>query len=352
MPMPRRRVSRALRAQLRDTRILLRQFRVSLLSFIVLAVGGTLLFWFYYEHPAEHTRLTLNQSVFAAFSLIFFQTGNVAYPDNLWIDLLYYVMPIGGLAIIGDGVVRFGLQLFNKELRKEEWNVSLATTYSHHVIVCGAGRVGYRLIEQLLQFGDEVVAIEHNTDHPFIPRVRDELRVPLIVADARRPDVLKQAGVERAHAIVPCTDNDLTNLEVALNARELNPGIRVVMRLFEPELAQKVSKAFGLGTAFSTSALAAPAFAAAVRQQDIQQALYVDDQLVALSRIDVQPGAALVGKTVAQVEQLLDVNLVLRKHDGQMDLRPEPNLVLDAHDHIIVFATLDGINRVRKMSEA
>ncbi len=35
-----------------------------------------------------------------------------------------------------------------------------------------------------------------------------------------------------------------------------------------------------------------------------------------------------------------------------MDLRPDHNLVLNPHDHIIVFATLDGLNRVRKMSEA
>ena len=347
---PRR--QRLLRAQFRDNLILLREFRLALILFLVFFVSGTLLFWMLYEHPADRSHLTLSQALFASYSLLFFQTGNIAYPDNLLLDLLYFLIPIGGVAVIGDSVVRFGVQLFNKQLRKEEWNLSLASTYSGHVVVCGAGRVGYRLIEQLQQFGDEVVAIESNKDHAFIERVRDQLNVPLIIADARRPQVLKQAGVDRAAAICPCTDNDLTNLEVALNARELNPGIRVVMRLFEPELAHKVSNAFGLGTAFSTSALAAPAFAAAVHNQDIRQALYVDDELVALGELDVQPGSQLAAMTAGQVEQTLDVNLVLHKRGRTIDHRPDHNVVLQGGDHIIVFATLNGIERAKKLNES
>ena len=347
---PRRR--RLLRAQARDNLILLREFRLALALFVGFFVAGTVLFWALYEHPVDHSRLSLSQSLFAAYSLLFFQTGNIAYPDNLLLDLLYFLIPIGAVAVIGDSVVRFGVQLFNKQARKEEWNLSLASTYSGHVVVCGAGRVGYRLIEQLQLFGDEVVAVESNKDHPFIERVREQLNVPLIIADARRPQVLKRAGVERAVAICPCTDNDLTNLEVALNARELNPTIRVVMRLFEPDLARKVSNAFGLGAAFSTSALAAPAFAAAVHDKDIRQAIYVDDELVALSELDVRAGGQIEGMTAGQVEQTLDVNLVLHKRGRAVDRRPDHQVVLRGGDHLVMFATLKGVERARKLNEA
>ncbi|MCA1553823.1 MAG: NAD-binding protein, partial [Chloroflexi bacterium] len=219
---------RWLRAQLRDTRVLLLQFRLSLLLFMLLVAIGTLMFWQFYISPQDGARLTLNQSLFAAFSLIFFQTGNIPYPNDLLVDALYYIVPILGLGIIGNSLVRFGLQLFNKELRKEEWNMSLASTYKQHVIVCGAGHVGFRVIEQLVQFGDDVVAVENNKGGAFVERVTNKLRVPLIFGDARQVEVLKQAGIERANAIVPCTSNDLINLEIALNARELNPSVRVV----------------------------------------------------------------------------------------------------------------------------
>src|SRR5262249_39270353 len=141
---------RLIRAQLRDTYVLLRQFRVSLIFFIGLVLVGTLIFWQFYVNPNDQSRLSLNQAFFAAFSLVFFQTGNVPYPDDApLIDLLYYVIPILGLGIIGQSLVRFGLQLFNKELRREEWHMSLASTYRRHVIVCGAGHVGFRVIEQV-----------------------------------------------------------------------------------------------------------------------------------------------------------------------------------------------------------
>ena len=48
-----------------------------------------------------------------------------------------------------------------------------------------------------------------------------------------------------------------TNLDIALQARELNPGIKVVLRMFDPDLARRVESGFGIHTAFSTSALAA-----------------------------------------------------------------------------------------------
>ena len=348
----RQRWLRPARAQLYDAYVLFRQFRRALFLFIGLLLFGTVMFWQLYVHPDTHARMSLNRSFYAAFSLVFFQTGNIPYPDDApLVDLLYYVMPIVGLGLIGDSLVRFGVQIFNKESRREEWDMALASTYRRHVIVCGAGRVGYRVIEQLLKFGEDVVAIESNAQHPFIQRVRDELKVPLIIADARRPEILKQAGAASAIAILPCTDNDLGNLEIALNARELNPQIRIVMRLFESELAEKVSKLFDLGVAFSTSALAAPAFAAAVRQQNIQQALYVDDVLVALSPLDIAEGSSLIGKTLGEIEQGFDVNLVLHKRDARVDHRPDHRISLQANDHIIVFGRLDGLERVKQANQ-
>ncbi|MBI5876791.1 MAG: TrkA family potassium uptake protein [Chloroflexi bacterium] len=342
---PRRRL---VRAQLRDAFVLLREFRFSLLLFALLVGIGTFCFWQWYEAPGDGARLTPSRALYAAFSLIFFQTGNVPYPDNLWIDTLYYLMPIIGLGIIGDGLARFGVQIFNKEMRKEEWNVSLASTYANHVIVCGAGHVGYRVIEQLAQMGEEVVVVESNRANRFTERVRDRLHFPLIVADATRTDTLQQAGVERARAVIPCTSNDMINLEIALNARELNPQVRIVMRMFDADLARKLNNGFGLGAVFSTAALAAPAIAAAVREHDIRQALYVDDTLVALAPVDIQPGSLLAGQTVAQVEQALDVNLVLHRRNGAVDYRPDHGITLQTGDHIIVFGTLDGLNRARR----
>ncbi|MBW3575525.1 MAG: NAD-binding protein, partial [Actinobacteria bacterium] len=75
-------------------------------------------------------------------------------------------------------------------------------------------------------------------------------------------DTLIDAGVEHASAVIICTNDDTANLEVALDARRMNPRIRVVMRLFEQQLARKLSEVLNVDAAFSSSNLAAPVVAA------------------------------------------------------------------------------------------
>jgi voltage-gated potassium channel len=210
--------------------------------------------------------------------------------------------------------------------------------------------VGYRVAEQLLQFGEEVVGIEQREEGRFVERLR-EMGVPVIIADARQQEALVKAGVPRARAIIPCTQDDLTNLAIALDARELKPEIRVVMRMFDAELARKVERGFGIHTAFSTSALAAPAFAAAATQADISHSFYVGDTLLNVSQMTVRAGSRLVGKTLTQLERELDLSVILHRGAEGVDLHPTPEIVLAAEDCIVVFASLHVLNRLRQLNQ-
>jgi len=89
--------------------------------------------------------------------------------------------------------------------------VAIASTYSDHVIVRGLGRDGYRVVEQLLKFGEDIVGIERNEKGQFLDAIRG-LKVPIIISDARRPGALSKAGVEQATAVVIRTEDDLINL--------------------------------------------------------------------------------------------------------------------------------------------
>jgi Trk K+ transport system NAD-binding subunit len=209
------------------------------------------------------------------------------------------------------------------------------------------GRVGYRVTEQLLQFGEDVVGIEWREEGRFSALVR-EMGVPVIVADALDEQTLEQAGVERARAIITCTADDLTNLAVALEARELNRDIRVVMRMFDGDLARKVEKGFDIHVAFSTSALAAPAFAAAATQSDVSHSFYVGDTLLNVSQFTVQAGSRLVGTTLAELHRELDLSVIMHRGPQGVDLHPAPEIALQAGDCIMVFASLDTLNRLRQ----
>jgi voltage-gated potassium channel len=337
-------------ANVRDLRVLVGQFRVSLFSFVaLLLIGGLMLHWFYVE-PGTERQLDYIEAVYGVFTLIFFQPG-IPFPQHgLLPRLLFFAVPTIGLAIIADGLVRFGMALFNKQARGEGWQMALASTYRNHIIVCGLGKVGYRVVKQLLELGEDVVGIEVQEQGRFVEAVRD-LKVPVLIADAREGDILDKANVRQASAIVCCTQNDLTNLDVALDARERNPGIKLVLRMFDSQLAERMKKGFGIHTTFSASALAAPVFAAAATHTKIDYSFHVDDLLLNVSQVTINERSPLVGTTVARLEEDLSLSVILCKNADKVDLHPGPDVVLQARSCVVVFATLEALGKLSALAQ-
>jgi voltage-gated potassium channel len=338
---------RYLLAYWRDVRVLIRQFLVPLVLFVTCVLFGGLAFDLLYTH-AEIQDLSYIEAVHAIYSMIFFG-ANVPFPRPWYLQIFFFIMPIIGLGLIAQGVISFGVMLFSKSAREDEWQVAIASTYKDHVIVAGIGRLGYRIVQQLLDFGEEVVGVEINPQSEFVRRVMGE-RVPVVFGDATHSDVLKQVGVERASTVITCTENDLTNLEIALVARELQQEIHVVLRMFDHDMAQKVARGFNIPTAFSTSALSAPAFAAAATRSEITHAFYVGDQLLNVSSITVCAGTALVGQKIGDLERQLDLSIILHNRAGQVDLHPGPDIRLQVGDQVCVFASLDVLNRLARLN--
>ncbi|MCS6962937.1 TrkA family potassium uptake protein [Thermoflexus sp.] len=118
-----------------------------------------------------------------------------------------------------DEVVQFWTALFRRQERPDVWKAAPASTSRHHVIACGIGRVGYRVILHLLRMGYEVVGVEQNPNAPFLSLLRRE-GVAVVVGNARQRDVLEKAGVRAASALIAATEDDAANLSIALIARE------------------------------------------------------------------------------------------------------------------------------------
>jgi Trk K+ transport system NAD-binding subunit len=344
----RRRWHRTIRAELRDIRVLFQESWPALFLFVAILVGGALLFHRLYTYPGTDRHPDFAKALYATFSLIFFNP-TLEFPEQWYLRVLYYLIPILGLAAVVDGVLRFGVALVSKRDRGQKWQVAMASTYDNHVIVCGIGRVGYRVILELLKFGRDVVAIEPDPDGRFVEKAKG-LRIPVIIADAQRSDNLIQAGVERADAIIPCTDDELTNLDIALDAREINPQIKVVMRMFDPDLARRIEKGFDIHTAFSTSALAAPIFAAASMRFDVKHSFYMGDTLLNLSEVCVRPDSEIAGCSIEELEKELELRVVCHQVGSCPDLSPDSHLQLKPGDELLVMATLDSLERLNDLN--
>jgi voltage-gated potassium channel len=339
---------RTFRAELRDIRVLLQESWLPLLLFVIILFGGALILELTYKPPKEKFDPTFGEVVYGTFRMIFFDPY-LEFPQQPGLRILYYAIPILGLAVVVNGVLRFGAALVSKQGRAQKWQVAMASTYSNHVIVCGTGKVGYRVILELLKFGREVVAIESDPEGRFVEKAKG-LGIPVIIADARRSANLIKAGVERADAIIPCTDDELSNLDIALDAREINPGIKVVMRMFDFDLARRIERGFGIHTAFSTSALAAPIFAAASMRFDVKHSFYVGDTLLNLSEVDIKPDAELVGWSIEKLETELDLLVVCHQTGKCTELHPDPQLRLGADDKLLVMASLEALQQLNDLN--
>jgi Trk K+ transport system NAD-binding subunit len=129
-----------------------------------------------------------------------------------------------------------------------------------HVVVCGAGNVGTRVIEFLRMLGQPVVVIDPAPDAEVVEQSRVRI-VELLTGDATRDGTLDLCNLPSARALIALTSSDTANLEVALGARGRNPHLQVVMRVQDDAFAGSVGRQFEAIQTFSTSSLAAPAFA-------------------------------------------------------------------------------------------
>lgn len=347
MPAPLRRWRRHLLANGRVIVLLWRRFRLSLSLFVGVVGLGSLVLWLTYTAPYGGERLTYPEALYATFALLFFES-TVPLPHGP-LQALFFVIPILGLSVVAEGLIRFSLLLLDRRNPTGEWNVALASTYRGHIIVCGLGHVGYRVVKQLLEFGQEVVAIERNPDAVFLERVR-RMGVPVLIGDASDVDRLREAGTEHAQAVVVATNDDLMNLRIALNVRSLNPDIRIVLRMFDAELAEQLGKGLGIRTAFSTSAIAAPAFATAAIHEGVTHSLVLEGDLLHLSEVLVRPEGELCGRTVQEVEEQLDLSIVFHQRGGRRDMHPAAHLRLEAGDKVVVFASLEQLARLERLN--
>jgi len=217
----------------------------------------------------------------------------------------------------------------------------------NHVIVCGLGHVGYRVVIELERFDTEVTVVEQDSEGPFISLV-NERGIPILFEDARKVEVLKKAGLERAVALIACTDDDLTNVEIALDAREVRPDIRVVLRLFDQGLASKIVNSFDIEAAFSASALAAPAFAAAAVDPSVQDSFYVGDVLFVHSAFLVPENSPLTHESVWDIWGKYDVNtLGFVDASGSMDRHPGPAVKIPPDSKITVVGPYEQVQRLQ-----
>jgi Trk K+ transport system NAD-binding subunit len=218
-----------------------------------------------------------------------------------------------------------------------------------HIVLIGLGNVGFRTWQALKKFDPDtkLIVIEEREDNRNVPVVRDAGDV-MMVENARVEGVLARAHIATARAVICATNDDLANLDFALTAREANPEIRVVLRMFDQRLAKKVQPAFGIRTAFSSAALAAPAFAAAAFDRSIVNSYYLGKIQVVTAQIDVAEESELTQMSVRAMEERFECALLKHiPHGGRSRLYPRDDHAVQAGDRLLVSCTYATLKKLK-----
>ncbi len=210
---------------------------------------------------------------------------------------------------------------------------------SGHVIICGWGRVGRTIAEDLAASGRGVVVIDSNAE-----RLETATHLAL-VGDATEDAVLRAAGIDRAAALVAAVDSDAANLFVTINARALNPGLFIVSRVRSESNEEKLRRV-GADRVVNPQSIGGARIAAFVRQPNVAEFVDVvmhDRNLeFRLEEITVPAGSAIDGVSLRDAhlrDRTGAMVLALRAEDGSFTTNPSPETPLRRGQVLITIGT-------------
>ena len=216
----------------------------------------------------------------------------------------------------------------------------------NHTIVCGWGRVGRAVAHDLHMEGHQVVVVDEDPQ-----RVRD-LPFPTVVGDATRDDVLRAAGIDRAHSLIAALEGDAANLFVTLSGRDLRPDLFIVARARAEESVGKLEHA-GADRVVNPQELGAGRMASFVASPHVAEFLDVVMHERSLEfrmrEFNIPPDSPIAGKTLRNArlrEQSGALVLALRTPDGTFMTNPTGNTLLRENHVIIAIGTAEDFGRL------
>jgi len=275
--------------------------------------------------------LSSGGKVFTCF-LIIFSIGTFAYAVSV---VTKYV-------IEGEFQIYFRHYQVNKEILKLE----------NHVIVCGYGRNGRQACDQLRSQNELFVAIESNPEN--VSHMRNDGNVLFIEGDATEDEVLLEAGIKRAKALISALPNDASNVFVVLTAREMNPNLKIISRASEDASENKLKRA-GANNVIMPDKIGGTHMAALVVKPDVLE--FIDH---ITGRINIKLEEILYNslpermrdKSIRELEirNKTGANIIgFKTAEGEYVINPPPDTVMQPDAKLFVLGTAEQVSKFKEI---
>lgn len=220
----------------------------------------------------------------------------------------------------------------------------------NHVILCGYGRVGELLAADLLRQKCEFVVIEMEPQRCAQVAERGYRHLQ---GDATEDDILQEAGIVNARALVTALPNDAQNVFITLSSRNLNPALFILARAEDASTEKKLRQA-GANRIIMPATMGAQQMARMITHPstaDLMQ-LFAERNLgnVELDEIFLSEKSTLVGKKIRESEIHRDFGiliLAIKSAAGELKLNPAADHALNLGDTLIVMGDAGKIAGLR-----
>lgn len=310
-----------------------RRLRLGILAILVILLIGTLGFhliegwsWFDGMYMTLITLTTVGYQEIHPLS----PAGRVF---NVIVLITGFVAVGATLALLTQTLLAFELGAFFSRRRMEKEISRLRD----HFIICGAGRVGHSVANELRAYAAPLVFIEKD---PAQAQWAVDEGIPVVMGAAATEEVLSHARIEHARGLISAVTSDADNLYIVLTARGMRPDLRIIARVSEETAIPKLRRA-GANEVLSPYRGVGRRIAQLMLRPHVidflEAAVFGTVRDLQIEEVPVSQRSRLEGKTLVQCEigKTGVILLGLKTATGPLTFNPGPETVVHAGDFLI-----------------
>jgi len=254
----------------------------------------------------------------------------------------FMVARIGGQMIIEGQLIKI--------LGRHRMDKKLASLTDHY-IVCGYGRVGMVVCDELQRSNVRFAVIERN------PELIEELIAKNYIyheGDCTSDDSLLAAGIKQARGLINAVADEADAVYITLSARSHNPDIFIMARADSLGAEQKLMRA-GADRVISPHVSAGSRMAMAAIRPNVVDFMSIEsgDGLgIRIEEVEVSESSRLVGKSLKEMEvrARYGLNIIgMKKTDGRMIYNPSADQIIDGNDTLFMVGNIDQLSKIDEL---
>ncbi len=328
----------------------LRRIKYGAISLAVIAVVAV----FAYRITGSYSWIDSIWMVFITVSTVGFGEQSESEPATKVITIGLILFGVSASAYTIGGLLQMFMEgEFDRALGKMKMDKEIEKL-DGHIIICGCGRLGLDLAEQLTQSGKDFVIVERN------PECLCELdpRPLAVVGDALLEPTLISAGIVRARSIVAGLSTDADNVFITLTARNLSPSIQILAKCEHHSTSTKLHQA-GADRIVMPHQIGARKVARMISRPTTADLIELFDDApedgFELDEILIGAGNSLVGLTLESsgIKNEYDLLILgIKGSDGKLVFNPPANAAIGVGATLLVIGKNESVNRLRTATQA